>query len=477
MTKTQLENSIAEYKVAKEQHGMKVFPGLLWLVSNVFGQELKIDWVSFREVWDDFSNREAHEVFMKVIALDAGADVGGFWQVEFHGATKAASWLQHKKAQGKGPAEFIVAFERWATQQLPMGYFWRFDVPDDDQDMQAQKIKGAKIKNARLLWEPDASGERLLDKNQVLEILAEEKAIPQRYVTPTMRVMTDVMKSRNITGGDVGTIYFPDGYIERDRSYWDLNQDLLNKGAVLVQKAQPQTADDLPDDVQQALIPIVKQWEVIGDRMAELLEEWEIDIMSWIDESPELLATEAYWEGWAGRISDRMIGVFTDAAIEASLSTDLIVPGDLRNQLALDVARERMFDMVKLDGPQSIVRSRREFLNRVRADLASGKIQFSDLESVLSTRFDAAAARNIAISENTDIWAEAQLRTAKAAEMPYKRSVRADAGRVCPSGICIQAEEAGWIPIDAEIVPGYKRPKYHPHCYCYVQFSDGTAEE
>jgi hypothetical protein len=37
MTKTQLENAIKEYKVAKEKHGMKVFPGLLWLVSNVFG--------------------------------------------------------------------------------------------------------------------------------------------------------------------------------------------------------------------------------------------------------------------------------------------------------------------------------------------------------------------------------------------------------------------------------------------------------
>jgi hypothetical protein len=354
-----------------------------------------------------------------------------------------------------------------------MGYFWRFDVPDDDQDMQSQKIKEAKIKNGRLLWEPDATGERLLDKDQVLEILAEEKAIPQRYVTPAMRVMTDVMKSRSITGGgDVGTIYFPDGYIERDRSYWDLNRALIDSGAVPIEKAAPTTAADLPEDVQRALVPIFKQWEAIGDRMAEILEEWEADIMSWLEETPELLATEAYWEGWAGRISDRMIDVFTDAALEASISTDLDIPGRLQNQLALDVARERMFDMVRLNGPQSIVRSRKEFLDKVRADLESGKIQFSDLESVLSSRFGTSAARRIAISENTDIWAEAQLRSAKAADMPYKRSVRADAGRVCPTGVCIQAEEAGFVPVDEEIVPGYDRPKYHPHCYCYLQFSD-----
>lgn len=477
MTKTQLENAIAEYKLGKQQNNLKVFPGLLWLVSNVFGQELKIDWVSFREIWENFSNREAHEVFMKVIALDAGADVGGFWQVEFHGATKAASWLQHKKAQGKGAAEFIVDFERWATRIIPMGFYWRFDVPDDDQDLQVQKIKEAKIKNARLLWEPDATGERLLEKDKVLEILAEEKAIPQRYVTPAMRVMTDVMKSRQTTGRDVGTIYFPDGYIERDRHYWDLNNIMLDAPET-VQKATmaPETTDDLPDDVKATLVPIIKQWGILGDQIADVLDVWEADILSWLAENPEMLANEAYWEGWTLRISDALTDAFMDVALEASIHTDLVIPDPLRNELALDVAKERMFDMVRVDGPQSIVRSRREYLDKVRGDLAADRIQFSDLESVLSSRFDAAAARRIAVSENTDIWAEAQLRTAQAASMGFKRSVRADAGRVCPTGICIEAEDAGWVPLDEEIVPGYQRPKYHPSCYCYLQFSTTRGE-
>lgn len=221
LTKTQVETAIALYTEERKRNQTLTFPGVLWLVANTFGQQASVDFTSFRDVWSGFEDRTEHEIAMKTISLDAGVDVGEFWQVEFHGATRAAGERQHRKALGKGPAEFMVDFERAATSWLPYGCVWQFDVIDDQQDLLVEQVRAARLRNILDLWRPDPilmTG--LLTTEQAQELLAQERVVPQRFFMPKESIVTDII--RELTGRDVGTID-QDGTIHRHRQYWQLN--------------------------------------------------------------------------------------------------------------------------------------------------------------------------------------------------------------------------------------------------------------
>lgn len=478
LTRPQVEKAMQEYTLQRKQKGQLTWPGVLWLVSNTYGQECKVAFTSFRQVWDSFSDRESQEIFSKVVALDAGIDVSEIWQVEFHGATKAASWLQHKKSLGKGSAEFIVEFERWVARNTPQEIAFRFDMPDDEQDVTHERIRQMKIKNIKDLWLPDPAGERLITTEQALEMLAMEQVIPNYIAAPTVRTVTDIIKRD--TGMTVGRMHFPTGEIEIDRPYWQLNRTMLTAADLdlePVDKGDPgleALLDEAPPELATQLIPIVKRWEDINEKLGRVLDKWQRDIINELEGNPDILADPNYWSHWGDQISEELMPAFYQSALEGGMSA-LSQPGldasfDRVNEVARQVASETMFDMVRLDGEESIVRSRRELLDQIRQDLADGKIAWTDLQGMLTPYFGAGRARLIAVSENTDLWAKAQLRTATGAGLTEKRSVRADIGRVCPSNVCNEAQSAGWVPIDAEIVPGYDSPRFHPMCYCFLQF-------
>lgn len=479
LTRPQVENAMKEYSIQRKRKGQLTWPGVLWLVSNAYGQECKVAFTSFRQVWDAFSDREMQEIFCKVVALDAGMDVSEIWQVEFHGATKAASWLQHKKSLGKGSAEFIVDFERWVNRNTPPDIIFRFDTPDDDQDLMHERIRQLKIKNIKELWAPDATGERLIDKAQALEMLATEQVVPNHLASPTVRTITDVSKAQ--TGMTTGRMIFPEGIVEVDRQYWQLDgADLLSSTDMDLEpviRAEPTTEEifnDLPSELIEQLIPIVKRWESINSQLSRVLNDWQKAIIEELSDDPDALSQDGFWESWGDEIADALLPDFYQSALEGGM-TVLSRPGlditfDEINTIAREVADDIMFDMVKLDGDESIVRARKGVLDNVREDLAQEKIAWTDVEGRLTPWFGAARARIIAISENTDLWARAQLKTAIKAGLQEKRSVRADLARVCPTNICNDAQAAGWVPIDAEIAGGYDLPRYHPNCYCFLQF-------
>jgi len=479
LTRPQVEKAMQEYTLQRKQKNQLTWPGVLWLVSNTYGQECKVAFTSFRQVWENFSDREANEVFSKVVALDAGIDVSEIWQVEFHGATKAASWLQHKKSLGKGSAEFIVEFERWIARNTPQDIAFRFDTPDDEQDVTHERIRQMRIKNIKELWvPPQGQEEGLLTKEQALELLAMEQVIPNYMAAPTISTVTDIIKSN--TGGTIGRMHFPSGAIEIDRPYWQLDATMLTAADLDLEPVNRNDPgidallDEASPELATQLIPIVKRWEDLNERLRRVLDLWQRDIISELEGNPDILADPNYWSGWGDQISDALMPAFYQSALEGGMSV-LSQPGldvsfDRVNQVARQVAQEEMFGMVSLTGNESIVRSRRELLDQVRKDLATEKIAWTDVEGRLAPYFGAGRARMIAVSENTDLWAGAQLRTATGAGLTEKRSIRADIGRVCPTHICDDAQAAGWVPIDEEIVPGHKRPRYHPMCYCFTQY-------
>jgi len=222
LTRGQVEQAITLYEEARKQHQSLTFPGVLWLVANTFGQEARVDFTSFRDVWEGFDEEREAEVYMKTVSLDAGTDVGEFWQLDVTGATRAAGERQHRKSLGKGPFEFMVDFERFAARILPELYHWRFDEMDDEQDALVERIRAARIANILDMWRPDpVGGEGLITTEQAQELLALWRVVPQRFFQPQEAILTDIM--RELSGGlTIGTIDHR-GFVTVHRQYWQLD--------------------------------------------------------------------------------------------------------------------------------------------------------------------------------------------------------------------------------------------------------------
>lgn len=163
---------------------------------------------------------------------------------------------------------------------------------------------------------------------------------------------------------------------------------------------------------------------------------------------------------------------FELAIQEAIKQSDVAVSWTRINPLVRELAGRMAFSLVNIDNPRGIVKPRASFLDVVRGELASGQLAWTDLASRLETTFGEYSARLIARTETTTLWAKSHRLAATEGGMGYKRSIRAELGRPCPTRVCPDAQAEGWIAIGENYkASGTDGPAYHPHCYCYEQFS------
>ena len=159
------------------------------------------------------------------------------------------------------------------------------------------------------------------------------------------------------------------------------------------------------------------------------------------------------------------------AAEHAARNSGLAVSWDRINEDVRTLARRRAFELISLQGPQSIVRPTVHFLDKVRDELATGELAWADLRLRLQKMFGPYRARLIARTETTTLWADSHMIAAVAAGMTDKRSRRATHRRPCPSSLCDDAEAEGWIPIRQLFRKSRKQgPAFHPSCFCFLQF-------
>jgi len=166
-------------------------------------------------------------------------------------------------------------------------------------------------------------------------------------------------------------------------------------------------------------------------------------------------------------------GAFNAAIQEAIRQSGFSVSWTKVNPRVRELAKGMAFELVNLNNPNGIVASRVGFLDEVRGLLATGELDWVDLEDKLGEMFSDYRARLIARTETTTLWAEGQRLAAMEAGQRYKRSIRAELGRPCPTRVCLECQEEGWIPIDEPFAhSGTEGPAYHPHCYCYLEFAE-----
>jgi hypothetical protein len=243
LTMDEFSDAINLWKVARQRDNSLTFPQVLWLIGSQPNAEVKVGFTGFSQLPESFNRKEVVEQYVCTLALDAGVDVREFWSLTGGGlgATAGESEIQHLKAKGKGPGEFISTTERKINGELPPVVDFRFDTQDIEEDANAAAIakawvdaffplynlppkeagaKEAAVSKANprpdkpngaptlptpMLPKADTGGamgineggqksqaEQVIDKEQFLRILADKGVIPDWMVNDERIAVTDV---------------------------------------------------------------------------------------------------------------------------------------------------------------------------------------------------------------------------------------------------------------------------------------------
>lgn len=197
----------------------------------------------------------------------------------------------------------------------------------------------------------------------------------------------------------------------------------------------------------------VRRW--LGRKQASLLDDEEL-WQQMVDDGYGVVFPFINEGGYAGLA----------AGEEMLLKIGIVVDFDTVNPYVAESILRNAFDLVKIDGPQSVVASTRAQLRRLMATLygqpdLSGKGFVAALEHL----FGRTRAEMIAVTEMTSAYAEAGLAAARimgqelGLRMGYDVLTAADED-VCT--ICLDAAAEGPYPMEDE----EHKPALHPRCRC-----------
>lgn len=154
------------------------------------------------------------------------------------------------------------------------------------------------------------------------------------------------------------------------------------------------------------------------------------------------------------------------ASEEMLLNIGVAVDFDLVNPVIAELALRNTFDLVRIDGPMSFVASTRAQLRRLMARMyAMPDLTPDGFMAALEHLFGRGRAEMIAVTEMTNIYADAGLETAKimgrelGLRMGYEVLTVGDPD-VC--GLCQEVAAGGPYPIEDE----EHKPALHPRCRC-----------
>lgn len=141
LTMEEFQDALAIWKAAREKHMSLTFPQVLWLVGSQPNTKVGLDFIGFSEIPESFDRKVVVEQYINTLALDFGVDAREFWPIS-SGALGTASEteIQHMKAKGKGPGEYVSIVERKINGELPDGVEFAFDTQDIAEDKQAAEI-------------------------------------------------------------------------------------------------------------------------------------------------------------------------------------------------------------------------------------------------------------------------------------------------------------------------------------------------
>ena len=146
LTIEEFHDALNLWRVQRESDNSLTFPQVLWLIGSQPTTTVSLDFIGFSEIPESFDRQSVVSQYISTLALDFGVDAREFWPIS-SGAlgTSSESEIQHLKAKGKGPGEFISTTERHLNAELEEDTQFEFDTQDIEEDQNAAVVAKAWI--------------------------------------------------------------------------------------------------------------------------------------------------------------------------------------------------------------------------------------------------------------------------------------------------------------------------------------------
>ena len=141
LTMTEFKNALTLWKAERKRNSSLTFPQVLWLIGSNPQTKVSLDMIGFSQLPESFDRGDVVTQYINTLALDFGVDVREFWPVSSSSmGTASESEIQHMKAKGKGPGEFISIAERSLNAEFPETIHFEFDTQDIGEDKVAAEV-------------------------------------------------------------------------------------------------------------------------------------------------------------------------------------------------------------------------------------------------------------------------------------------------------------------------------------------------
>ena len=234
LTMEEFQDALKLWTVAREADSSLTYPQVLWLIGSQPGTQVSLDFVGFSQMPESFDRQTVVTQYVSTLALCFGVDAREFWPIS-SGAlgTSSESEIQHLKAKGKGPGEFISTIERHLNAELDEETHFGFDTQDIEEDSNAALVAKAwidayyplyagtpagkskaspggkpnseMVPSSEEIPESSASGqamsaagpmgapgpEQVIDKDQLLRLLADKGVLPEWMMNDERMMVMD----------------------------------------------------------------------------------------------------------------------------------------------------------------------------------------------------------------------------------------------------------------------------------------------
>jgi hypothetical protein len=146
LTIEEFQDAVNLWRTQRESDNSLTFPQVLWLIGSQPTTTVSLDFVGFSEIPESFDRQSVITQYISTLAMCFGVDAREFWPIS-SGAlgTSAESEIQHLKAKGKGPGEFISTTERFLNAENEPDVQFGFDTQDIEEDANAAAVAKAWI--------------------------------------------------------------------------------------------------------------------------------------------------------------------------------------------------------------------------------------------------------------------------------------------------------------------------------------------
>lgn len=189
VTQQEFQEALRARKARLEGQGRDYYAGLMTLISTNPQSDIRLTLTGLSELPDNFDHETTINLFMYGLALCFGYDPREFWPVSGGRLGTARETEQMaEKATGKGQKAFSLEFQDRMQAQLPASLHFEFDERSQQDDLADAQIREAQLEPIRKMAELRETGEPVLSRDEVRQLLAAQALIPGEWVETTADV-------------------------------------------------------------------------------------------------------------------------------------------------------------------------------------------------------------------------------------------------------------------------------------------------